>query len=159
MKHTHKHIKIASILSFPSIAYKNPLTRWFWKQIEPVSFYSIVMGKKNMCLVQWPHDGSDPMSFSPQICLKWQVGKLLSISPRHLTWDSGPSLGVSLVPFVIFSRHSLGLPRWLSDKESACQCKETRVWSLDQEIAWKRTWQPTPIFLPEKSHGQRSLAG
>ena len=34
---------------------------------------------------------------------------------------------VSLVPFVIFSRHSLGLPRWLSGKESACQCKETRV--------------------------------
>jgi len=22
-----------------------------------------------------------------------------------------------------------------------------------------REWQPTPVFLPEKSHGQRSLAG
>ena len=22
-----------------------------------------------------------------------------------------------------------------------------------------RKWQPTPVFLPEKSHGQRSLAG
>ena len=26
-------------------------------------------------------------------------------------------------------------------------------------IPWKRKWQPTPVFLPEKSHGQRSLAG
>ena len=26
-------------------------------------------------------------------------------------------------------------------------------------ILWKRKWQPTPVFLPEKSHGQRSLAG
>ena len=26
-------------------------------------------------------------------------------------------------------------------------------------IPWKRAWQPTPVFLPEKSHGQRSLAG
>ena len=26
-------------------------------------------------------------------------------------------------------------------------------------IPWKRKWQPTPVFLPEKSHGQRSLMG
>ena len=24
---------------------------------------------------------------------------------------------------------------------------------------WRRAWQPTPVFLPEESHGQRSLAG
>ena len=23
---------------------------------------------------------------------------------------------------------------------------------------WRRKWQPTPVFLPEKSHGQRILA-
>ena len=26
------------------------------------------------------------------------------------------------------------------------------------KIPWKRKWQPTPVFLPGKSHGQRSLA-
>ena len=25
-------------------------------------------------------------------------------------------------------------------------------------IPWRRAWQPTPIFLPGKSHGQRILA-
>ena len=25
--------------------------------------------------------------------------------------------------------------------------------------SWKRKWQPTPVFLPGESHGQRSLAG
>ena len=25
--------------------------------------------------------------------------------------------------------------------------------------SWSRKWQPTPIFLPGKSHGQRSLVG
>ena len=25
--------------------------------------------------------------------------------------------------------------------------------------AWRRAWQPTPVFLPEGSRGQRSLAG
>ena len=24
---------------------------------------------------------------------------------------------------------------------------------------WRRKWQPTPVFLPEEFHGQRSLAG
>ena len=24
---------------------------------------------------------------------------------------------------------------------------------------WSRKWQPTPVFLPGKSHGQRSLVG
>ena len=24
---------------------------------------------------------------------------------------------------------------------------------------WRRQWQPTPVFLPGKSHGQRSLVG
>ena len=36
---------------------------------------------------------------------------------------------------------------------------ETRVQSLGQKISWRRKWQPTPVFVPGKSHGQRSLAG
>ena len=27
------------------------------------------------------------------------------------------------------------------------------------KIPWRRKWKPTPVFLPEKFHGQRSLAG
>ena len=27
------------------------------------------------------------------------------------------------------------------------------------KIPWRRKWQPSPVFLPGKSHGQRSLAG
>ena len=28
-----------------------------------------------------------------------------------------------------------------------------------RKILWRRTWQPTPVFLSEESHGQGSLAG
>ena len=28
-----------------------------------------------------------------------------------------------------------------------------------RKIPWIREWQPTPVFLPGKSHGQRSLVG
>ena len=27
------------------------------------------------------------------------------------------------------------------------------------KIPWRRAWQPTPVFLPGKSHEQKSLAG
>ena len=35
--------------------------------------------------------------------------------------------------------------------------QETLVQLLGQKIPWRRKWQPTPVFLPGKSHGQRSL--
>ena len=39
------------------------------------------------------------------------------------------------------------------------EIQETQVRSLGQEDPWRRKWQPTPVFLPGKSHGQRTLAG
>ena len=35
----------------------------------------------------------------------------------------------------------------------------TRFDSWVGKIPWRRKWQPTPVFLPGKSHGQRSLMG
>ena len=37
--------------------------------------------------------------------------------------------------------------------------QETHVPSLGRKIPWRRVWQPSPVFLPGESHGQRSLAG
>ena len=34
---------------------------------------------------------------------------------------------------------------------------EMWVWSWVMKTLWRRNWQPTPVFLPGKSHGQRSL--
>ena len=49
-----------------------------------------------------------------------------------------------------------------SGKESTCQCRRFKrpgfhPWA--GKIPWSRKWQPTPVFLPGKSHGQRSPAG
>ena len=51
------------------------------------------------------------------------------------------------------------LPWWLSGKESACQCRRLRFDPWVRKIPWRRKWQPTPVFLPGKSYGQRTLAG
>ena len=52
-----------------------------------------------------------------------------------------------------------GLLWWLSGKESACQCRRHRFDPWVRMIPWRGKWQPTPVFLPGKCHGQRSLAG
>ena len=52
-----------------------------------------------------------------------------------------------------------GLPRWLSGKESSCQCRRYKFNPWVRKIPWGRKWQPTSVFLPGKSHGWRTLAG
>ena len=55
-----------------------------------------------------------------------------------------------------------GLPRWHSGKEFTCQCRKCQRHRFDPWvwiIPWRRKWQPTPVFLLGKFHGQRSLAG
>ena len=37
--------------------------------------------------------------------------------------------------------------------------QETQVQSLGREYTLEEEMQPTPVFLPVKSHGQRSLVG
>ena len=41
---------------------------------------------------------------------------------------------------------------------------KNEIWGCNDQAfkmlnLWRRKWQPTPLFLPGKSHGQRSLAG
>ena len=50
-----------------------------------------------------------------------------------------------------------GLPRPLSGKEFACQCRRLGFSLWAGKISRRRKWQPLPVFLPGKSHGQRSL--
>ena len=41
-----------------------------------------------------------------------------------------------------------GLPWWLNASSD-----------FVRKNPWRRKWQPTPVFLPGKSHGQSSLVG
>ena len=54
---------------------------------------------------------------------------------------------------------SPGLPWWLSGKESTCQRRRHKLDRCVRKSPWSRKWQLTVLFLPGKSHGQRSLKG
>ena len=49
-----------------------------------------------------------------------------------------------------------GLPWWFNGKESTCQCRRCRFHPWARKIPRRRKWQPTPVFLSGKYHGQRS---
>ena len=44
-------------------------------------------------------------------------------------------------------------------KSICLQCGRPRFDPWVRKISWRRKWQPTPVFLPGKSHGQRNLVG
>ena len=46
---------------------------------------------------------------------------------------------------------SLGLPGGASGKEPACQCRRCRFISWVGKLPWRRSRQPTPVFLPGES--------
>ena len=54
-----------------------------------------------------------------------------------------------------------GFPGGTSSKEPTCPCRRRKRGKSNPwvgKISWRRAWQPTPVFLPGESHGQRKLA-
>ena len=43
------------------------------------------------------------------------------------------------------------------DKESVCNAGDPGLIPELGKISWRRAWQPSSVFLPGESHGQRSL--
>ena len=58
--------------------------------------------------------------------------------------------------------NSVGFPGGANGKEPTCPCRRFKRCGFDSrvgKIPWRRAWQPTPVFLPGESNGQRSLEG
>ena len=55
----------------------------------------------------------------------------------------------------------MGSPGGAVVKNMPANAGDTKIQaqSLGWEDPWSRIWQPAPVFLPGKFHGQRSLAG
>ena len=52
-----------------------------------------------------------------------------------------------------------GFPGGTGGKKPSWQWRRPRFNPWVRKIPWRRAWQPTPVFLPGESHGQRSLVG
>ena len=57
---------------------------------------------------------------------------------------------------------SVIFPGGASGKELSYQCRRHKSHGFNPwvgKISWRKAWKPTPVSLPGKSHGQRSLVG
>ena len=90
--------------------------------------------------------------------VSWQLSSLTSSSWRRWVW-----LINSQCFFTIRTGVALfGFPWWCSSKDSACQFRRQKRLGFDpwvRKSPWRKKWQPTPVFLPGKSCGQKSLVG
>ena len=122
---------------------KQVLPKWKGKLNNSNRFFCLYSRFGNACL---------------PVQINWLTGQgchpFFPVAPQASCCSSSASWNTpGYFPVII---HYMGLPRWLSGKESACQC---RVRSCMGKSSWRRKWQPTAVFLPGKSHGQRSLVG
>ena len=60
------------------------------------------------------------------------------------------------LPMII---NGMRLPQWLRIKEFTCQCRRPGINPWVRKIPWRRKWQPIPVLLLGKSHGQKNLVG
>ena len=77
---------------------------------------------------------------------------LLTISVFLLSWGCFLSFRSQ------FTR-PMGFPGGSDSKESACNAGDLGPTPGSGRFPRRRKWQPTPVFLPGKSHGWRSLVG
>ena len=125
--------------SFPDTKCKSEACHWTFIFTTRISYYKLIL-----------------QTFRWKITIRRGRERHLTVS--IIKWAK-EVVGFCLYPFVSPSSSlptlERGLPRWLSVKESTYQCRRCRLDPLVRKIPW----QPTPVFLPRKFHGQRSLVG
>ena len=77
------------------------------------------------------------------------------------------SLTATLLGIIIFIDRETNLRNWdfsggASGEEPDCKCRRHNRHGFDPRVGkttWRRARQPTPVFLPGNSYGQRGLVG
>ena len=100
--------------------------------------------------------------------VSWSLLRLMSIESMMLSNISSfaapfsfcpPSFPASgFFPTLLIDEKKWALGGSVS-KQSACNAGDMGSILESGKIPWRKKWQPTPVFLTGKFHGQRSLAG
>ena len=72
-------------------------------------------------------------------------------------WAVSGLLGLGIV--LPLDMPFLGFPGGSVVKNPPADAQNTDSIPRSSKMPWRRKWQPTPVFLPAKSHGQKSLVG
>ena len=129
-------------------------------------------GKGYLTPVFWPREfhelyslwGHKESGVTEQLSLhfkEWNISLLDTCCTRNGSVSSQKAC-MCFKPFGIIYKYISGFPDGAGDKEPTCHWRRCKRHGFDprvRKIPWKRAWQPSPVFLPGESHGQRSLEG
>ena len=136
--------------------------------------------------IEWTHSVSVLRSFWSLPC--WRQSKRLRCSLKQLdiqsslenpesviilAWVSWPPMDQPVqsggwylywpkVKIKMPTKCHRGFPGGSDGKEPVCRLRRHKRCKFDPwigKIPWRRAWQPTPVFLPGQSHGQRIVGG
>ena len=162
--------------------YKRPHIVWFHLYEKPrigkpfETDSPIAQSVENLPTKQERVSAKSPQSYLT-LCNPWNCSPSASsvqgiLQSRTLEWVAiSSSRGsswlrdgtcVSCVFCIGSGFFTFSAPWWwmLSDENLyVVQCRGRRFKSWVRKSPWRRKWQPTPVFLPGKYHGQRSMAG
>ena len=78
------------------------------------------------------------------------------VQKRRYVDSNSAEMDPNLCPFYVYQHP------WAYSKEPAYQCRRRKTHGFDPwvgTIPRRKAWQPTAVFLPGESHGQKSLVG
>ena len=136
---------------------KTPNKNKPWFRV-PLCLCSLLLAEKALW-VHCPQPALPPSCplYTPSLC---QSGQSVYVS-CICSWNISTRAEILLTKLVQFSSSRIYLhhpyPRTFHPYPEKYQLSQQ--WSRCPWIIWRRKWQPTPVFLPGKSHGRRSLVG
>ena len=146
MKDVYKYVSVSSSHKAP----KN--SKRMDKQIVICSVKNFSTRKRNKIVIHTPIwmnlKNTEWQKGQAQECIHYEFIYLRHINKQN--WN------------VVLIAEVAGFPGGTSGKNSTCQRRRHKRHRFDPwvgKISWRRTQQPTPVFLPGKSHGQRIPAG
>ena len=165
--------------NWPAKLWEGQTSHWVSEKLEPGTQMQLVLFLflPSLPLSEyWLHFFFSLCRLSCTSCETWLLSAWVShfttlqrnsLSLSHLRRILGKGSGSALARCPTLGKPTNakgqeGFPGGAGGKEPACQCRRQKRCRFDSwvgKIPWRRTWQPTPVFLPGESHRQRSLAG
>ena len=126
--------------AFPPVDLKKKEQRESWE-------FSVIWGK--MKTAAW--------ETTPQVVLR-NCSKEVGREGQYIQ-DFGGG-GIHTIKLIFFQKHLLVSWSFCLSQGTVIAMKDISAFlDMGRYKNWRRAWQPTPVFLPRESHGQRNLVG
>ena len=138
------------------------LSSFWWTQVLHKPFCHKLEAAGHWCALALGTERSELSEYGLLLCVfMFPILSVCSPSSSILSFHpfSFTSQGVPILSWLQWGPWDWGAYRVAQWYKNPPAKWETWIWSLVRKIPWRSKWQPTPVFLPGKSHGQRSMAG